>query len=134
MRILIVKNSDLSIASYYDADAPMSYGGPWGDSTQFTHVVVPNEMDPDCVVVVDNEGILEAQEDQALLDAKEERQWEALRKERDKRLAESDWTQIMDSPLSTEARDAWIIYRQELRDIPENTEDPANPDWPERPE
>ena len=43
---------------------------------------------------------------------------EALAKfERDiraKKLAESDWTQVVDSPVD---RAAWAIYRQELRDI-----------------
>jgi len=27
----------------------------------------------------------------------------------------------------------WMDYRQALRDLPANTTDPANPDWPVKP-
>jgi hypothetical protein len=30
--------------------------------------------------------------------------------------------------------DLWLIYRQELRDLPENTADTFNPVWPIQPE
>jgi hypothetical protein len=33
-------------------------------------------------------------------------------------LAESDWTQTTDSPLSVSSKEAWARYRQELRDFP----------------
>lgn len=39
-------------------------------------------------------------------------------------LSRSDWTQSADSPLSDEQKNAWRIYRQELRDLPEHA------DWP----
>jgi hypothetical protein len=42
---------------------------------------------------------------------------ERIRSKRNSLLSESDWTQMPDSPLSTESKDAWAIYRQELRDI-----------------
>lgn len=32
-------------------------------------------------------------------------------------LAESDWTQTMDAPLSVEKRAEWAVYRQALRDL-----------------
>lgn len=54
-----------------------------------------------------------------------------LRKERNRRLAASDWTQLPDVPAKT--RDAWAAYRQALRDLPANTEDPANIAWPAEP-
>ena len=37
-----------------------------------------------------------------------------LRKERDEKLAESDWMAVGDRPLP----DAWKTYRQQLRDLP----------------
>lgn len=55
-----------------------------------------------------------------------------LRAERDRRLATSDWTQMSDAPLTDAQRDAWRVYRQALRDVPE-TADPAQPVWPEPP-
>lgn len=33
-------------------------------------------------------------------------------------LADSDWTQTVDSQLSAETKAAWAAYRQELRDFP----------------
>ena len=33
-------------------------------------------------------------------------------------LAETDWTQTADSPLTAEQKTAWAHYRQELRDFP----------------
>ena len=57
-----------------------------------------------------------------------------LRTERNTKLTESDWTQYNDSPLDDEVKDDWTIYRQELRDLPATTDDPADPTWPEVPE
>jgi hypothetical protein len=57
---------------------------------------------------------------------------EGHRTTRNKLLADSDWTQINDSPLSNEDKTAWATYRQELRGISDldawpNLEDD---DWP----
>ena len=41
-----------------------------------------------------------------------------MRDERDKLLAESDWTQFADSPLSDSKKAEWATYRQALRDAP----------------
>jgi len=58
--------------------------------------------------------------------------WDRLRTERNALLVSSDWTQYNDSPLD-EAKAEWATYRQELRDLPANTDDPANPTWPDAP-
>jgi len=60
--------------------------------------------------------------------------WDSFRTERNTLLTESDWTQSPDSPLADEAKAEWATYRQELRDLPENVEDPANPSWPDEPQ
>jgi hypothetical protein len=52
---------------------------------------------------------------------------------RDALLASSDWTQAVDSPLSDAKKAEWATYRQQLRDLPANTTDPANPTWPTPP-
>ena len=59
--------------------------------------------------------------------------WEQLRKIRNGLLSESDWTQAIDSPLTDAQKQAWQIYRSTLRSLPENTVDPRNPTWPEKP-
>jgi len=57
-----------------------------------------------------------------------------LRKERDTLLTKTDKYVIPDWPhASVETANAWVTYRQALRDIPSVTEDPANPVWPVQP-
>lgn len=48
-------------------------------------------------------------------------------------LAESDWTQLADVPLSAEQKAAWVAYRQQLRDVPSQTGFPDNISWPTKP-
>ena len=55
---------------------------------------------------------------------------DSLRNTRNKLLIESDWTQNRDVFLSND--EEWKIYRQQLRDLPKNT-DPMNPVWPTKP-
>ena len=43
-----------------------------------------------------------------------------LRNQRNFLLKESDWTQFADSPLTTEKKAEWALYRQALRDLPSN--------------
>ena len=54
-----------------------------------------------------------------------------VRGNRNRLLAESDWTQNRDVVLSNDAE--WKIYRQALRDLPANTTDWTNPPWPTKP-
>lgn len=60
--------------------------------------------------------------------------WDKVRAQRGKLLADSDWTQVTDSPLTTEQKQAWADYRQALRDIPEDYGDPGAVAWPEPPQ
>ena len=52
-----------------------------------------------------------------------------LRLQRNELLAETDWMANSDVTMS----DAWKTYRQQLRDLPANTSDPANPTYPTKP-
>lgn len=58
---------------------------------------------------------------------------EEARAKRDKLLAETDWTQVLDSPIDAETREAHRAYRQALRDIPEQEGFPDTITWPELP-
>jgi hypothetical protein len=50
-------------------------------------------------------------------------------------LEQTDKYAIPDWPHSTpEVRQAWLDYRQALRELPSTTEDPENPVWPVRPD
>tara|TARA_Y100000592_G_C5474523_1_gene321465 strand:+ start:682 stop:1050 length:369 start_codon:yes stop_codon:yes gene_type:complete len=42
----------------------------------------------------------------------------SLRRQRNVLLAESDWTQMSDSPLTDSKKTEWATYRQTLRDLP----------------
>lgn len=46
-----------------------------------------------------------------------EEAWQIVRSDRNRLLFKSDWTQIGDSPLNEEQKNAYRIYRQALRDI-----------------
>ena len=50
------------------------------------------------------------------------------------KLRECDWVVMPDVIMSPEAKQAWLDYRQALRDLPANTTDPENPVWPIAPE
>lgn len=39
-----------------------------------------------------------------------------IRMYRNAKLADSDWTQLPDAPLSAEKKQEWAVYRQYLRD------------------
>jgi hypothetical protein len=51
---------------------------------------------------------------------------------RDRRLAESDWTQLPDVPQAIKS--LWATYRQELRDITQQAGFPQNITWPTKPQ
>ena len=59
---------------------------------------------------------------------------EEARAQRDKLLLETDWTQVLDAPISAESREAFRVYRQALRDITEQPGFPEVIEWPEKPE
>lgn len=54
----------------------------------------------------------------------------SIRLQRDKRLLNSDWTQLLDAP-SYINKEAWAAYRQLLRDLPNQPDLNLNlPNWP----
>lgn len=59
---------------------------------------------------------------------------EEARAKRYKLLAETDWTQVLDAPISAECREAFRVYRQMLRDITEQEGFPEVIEWPAMPE
>jgi hypothetical protein len=60
-------------------------------------------------------------------------QWEVVRTERNKRIAETDYTQLSDASLTPELQLAYKSYRQSLRDITKTQTDPYNIIWPTTP-
>ena len=83
----------------------------------------------DGVAIKRTEEEIEAERALAFLPTADE-----VRAKRDRLLAETDWTQVLDAPISAESREAFRVYRQALRDITEQEGFPANVVWPEMPE
>ena len=70
--------------------------------------------------------------DPELAAAKTEAQWAVVRTERNKLIANTDWTQLPDAALSNTKTTQWALYRQALRDITAQS-DPFNIVWPVAP-
>lgn len=64
----------------------------------------------------------------------QENKAQQARNERNLRLTLSDWTQLADSPLSPALKEAYAVYRQALRDVPEQSGFPEAIEWPEEPQ
>ena len=62
--------------------------------------------------------------------AKDAEAAKSVRADRDKRLAECDWTQLSDSQVD---KAVWATYRQALRDVPAQTGFPYDITWPSKP-
>lgn len=62
--------------------------------------------------------------------AKDADQAKSVREQRNQKLKDSDWTQLIDAPVD---RQAWVVYRQELRDITSQAGFPWEVTWPDAP-
>lgn len=56
--------------------------------------------------------------------------WERLRNRRSQMLTACDYRVVPDATWDTTP---WLAYRQALRDMPDNTSDPRQADWPVQP-
>lgn len=57
-----------------------------------------------------------------------------IRSIRNQLLAACDWTQLPDAPLSRAQKARWKTYRKALRDVTDGATDPAEIQWPARPD
>lgn len=62
--------------------------------------------------------------------ALDEQQAKSVRDDRNRRLAACDWTQLADAPVDDLA---WAVYRQALRDVPNQADFPWTVVWPTEP-
>jgi hypothetical protein len=85
-------------------------------------------FDPDTYTVVD--GVAVQKPDSVLEEQEIKKATSKMILLRNGRLKDSDWTQVPDAPVDAAA---WAVYRQQLRDLPANTTDPRNVEWPEPP-
>ena len=92
--------------------------------------------DPTVVMAVQDptSNVISLVQDPAKVQAKTDAQWTALRSQRNSLLTQSDWRVLPFAPLTPETQQAWVTYRQALRDLPGVTSDPTSPVWPEIPQ
>ena len=88
---------------YAQRDGVVEVNGQW-----FTHYIAVTPDD----------------EQKAAMDAEQAKR---VRDDRNKRLADCDWTQLPDAPVD---RDVWAAYRQDLRDVSLQPGFPWNVEWP----
>lgn len=85
----------------------------------------------------DEEGVFHSklEQEQAYQAGLDDKVAETNRTKRNTLLADTDWTQMNDSPLTNELKTAWATYRQELRGITDLDAWPnlADDDWPVQP-
>lgn len=75
---------------------------------------------------------IQARQDEETADGTDaERAMKSLRRERDKKLAETDWSQGADVPDAI--KNAYTSYRQALRDITKTHNNPRTVVWPDKP-
>ena len=84
------------------------------------------------VLFTEEEELARDAEEQAWADGANDRASAANRVKRNQLLADSDWTQMPDSPLTDEDKTSWATYRTALRTLPEHTNWPnlEDADWP----
>ena len=93
---------------------------PYNHATQKLIPANPHLYEGMCCTV--EVASLTAEELQSRVDS----QWQVIRNQRNQLLAQSDWTQLADTPVD---KTSWATYRQELRDITAQP-DPFNITWP----
>lgn len=134
----IINKISNTIISYYNSDSGIDITKPGTDHLQdnLVHMIVPDEFknQNNIKVSLNNSSNYVFQIDQNNIDQPIKNQWDWLREQRNKKLAESDWAcSIIDPPENILAqRNNWIAYRQALRDITKQS-DPFNIVWPTPP-
>ena len=81
-------------------------------------------------VFTDTEDATAAEQEAAYKAQKDAEQWRAIRSDRNKRLADCDWTQLADATVDATV---WSVYRQALRDLPQTQAEPFAIVWPSAP-
>ncbi len=122
--LVILDSNTLSVVDWYFSDSPIV------PVTPGIRLEVPEGLTWDTVKgVQDGDRVTLVEDPQKVQDHKAAL-WSQVRSKRNQLLRDSDFTQMPDSPLSQERKDAWAAYRQELRDLPDEVTDPTQVEWP----
>ena len=111
---------------YSQRDGVVEINGQW-----FTHYIAgPVFQD-----YTDDQGVVHtaAEQYEAYCFGKDAEQAKVVRDDRNRRLADCDWTQLADSPLDLDGKAAWALYRETLRMVPQQPDFPWEINWPPMP-
>ncbi len=122
-------NPSSTIAKLMEAAAtPAEYDADTGQETKAKSypaaATVYEEIDTDEVDLRDHKWLTSRYDTE---------EWAALRAKRDELLAACDWVVVKAQEAGEDVPAAWVTYRAELRNLPADTRDPANPTWPDAP-
>ena len=123
--IVILDSNTLTVSDWYFSDSPIV------PVTPGIRLGVPEGLQWDEVTAVrdsETNEIILVQDPTRTAQA-----WRDFRSRRNTLLAASDWTQGNDSPLTPNAKQTWLEYRQALRDLPDSVTDPTKVEWPQVP-
>jgi hypothetical protein len=113
--VITVLPPEPAIYNRVDYTGPQFINGQWTD----TWSEVPKYDDP--------------VQQQAWIDECLETQWENVRGQRNFLLAQTDYTDLPNTPISAQSKQNFLTYRQALRDVTTQS-DPYNITWPTVPE
>lgn len=111
---------------YSQRDGVVEINGKW-----YTHYIAG----PVFHDYVDDQGVTHtaAEQYEAYCFGIDAQQSNDMRGVRNQRLAESDWTQLADTPFDAATKAAWAAYREELRQVPQQAGFPWEIQWPTKP-
>ena len=117
-----VKTYDFSGEDYeiVETNAPLSYQDDEGNTISFNQSGhITSDLEGTHYHLTWN-GSEIVKDDTAKTDYDLAEEWKRIRTERTRLLSESDWTQGADSPLTTQQKSDWAVYRTSLRTLPED--------------
>jgi hypothetical protein len=136
MKIAIIDKTTSAIMHSYECDSIRYdiFRHPYNDESTCVHMIIPDNISADIAgCEKDANGDFKIIVDQTKMNAAMQQAWSKLRKKRNELLLASDYTRLDDCGLLSQQQEAWRVYRQALRDLPNNTEDPRSPTWPSKP-
>ena len=130
-----IKTYDFSGEDYeiVETDAPLSYESTDDEGNAIT---IPFNQSGHIHSEIDGthyhlkwDGSKIVKDDESLTAYKTAEKWKNVRRDRNRKLAETDYLSLNDNTLT----DPYKAYRAELRQIPQTQSDPFNITWPNKP-
>ncbi len=100
-------------------------------------VELDDDMDYQCIEAFRDDADvirLRTKSDAALIAKVRESDLAFIRTVRDDALRQTDWTRMDDNGLDAATKEAWRVYRQALRDLPQTTSNYKRVTWPSPPD